>query len=99
MKKEKDEKWFGPQVETGWKKEQPSSLRRSKVLKAHKGNYLKSGQAMQALSNVSEDRTTSEMAGADAKYFYRIHREIPRRPTAIHRPPVRITPKQPKLRR
>jgi len=83
----KDEQWFDPQVETGWKKEQPQSIRRQKVLRAHKGNELASAQGMQALANVSTDRETASKARQDARFFFRQHRSI------------RITPKRPKLRR
>ena len=94
----KDEQWFEPQVETGWKKEDSEGIRRVHVLDAHKGDELASARAMGALANVSTDRETSSKARADAKYFYKIHREMPRRYHRGKKSP-RITPKQPKLRR
>lgn len=92
-----DKRWFNPQVDTGWEKTQPEAERRVNVLTAHGGDELASGRAMQALANVTTDRETKRAARDDAKYFYRIHKEMPRRRS--HRRTPRITPKRPKLRR
>lgn len=95
----KAEQWFEPGVKTGWEKGQPESVRRAKVLKAHKGDELASARSMQALANVTTDRETASKAARDAKYFYRQHRaEMKRSPTRSRRTP-RITPKRPRLRR
>ena len=93
-----NKQWFDPQVETGWEKSQSEGIRRVKVLDAHKGDELASARAMQALANVSTDRETSKKARSDAKYFYRIHREMPKRHYRGGKAP-RITPKTPRLRR
>jgi len=95
----KGEQWFDPQVETGWEKGQPESVRRGNMLRAHGGNELASARAMQALSNVTTDRETRRVARDDAKYFYRLHRELPRRRRISARKTTRITPERPKLRR
>jgi hypothetical protein len=70
----KEGRWFEPQVETGWRKDEVESIRRVKVLDAHKGEELASARAMQALSNVSTDRETTRKAKSDANDFCRIHR-------------------------
>ena len=91
-----DKRWFEPQVDTGWRKDDNEPIRRVKVLDAHKGDELASARAMQALSNVSTDRETSGKARSDAKYFYRIHKEIK---NVSRRRGPRVTPKTPRLRR
>ena len=95
----KAEQWYEPGVKTGWEKGQPESVRRAKVLKAHKGDELASARSMQALSNVSTDRETASKAGRDAKYFYRQHRVEMKRSATQSRRTIRITPKRPRLRR
>jgi len=90
----KEKQWFDPQVETGWKKEQPQSIRRHKVLRAHRGDELASARGMQALANVSPDRETASKARSDAIFFFRQHRS-----SVTGRRSVRITPKRPRLRR
>ena len=94
----KDKRWFESQVETGWRKDDTEAIRRVKVLDAHKGDELASARAMQALANVSTDRETSKKARSDAKYFYRIHSEMPKRHYRSGKAP-RITPKTPRLKR
>jgi len=94
----KARRWFEPQVETGWEKGQSEGIRRAKVLDAHKGDELASARAMGALANVTTDRETRGKARADAKYFYKIYREMPKRRNRGRRAP-RITPRTPRLRR
>lgn len=94
----KEKQWFRPSVHTGWEKDQPESERRTNVLNAHKGNELSAARSMQALSNVTTDKETRRLAREDAKYFFRIHREMPRRRFSS-RKAVRITPKRPRLGR
>lgn len=67
-------KFFKPSVHTGWHKNDPLKSRRSKVLRAHKGNYLSAARSMQALANVSQDPATARQAGLDARYFYRMNK-------------------------
>jgi len=69
------ERWYNPKVLTGWLKSQKASLRRSKMLHAHKGNKLAAARACQALANVSVDRTTKRLARADALYFYDLNKK------------------------
>lgn len=95
----KAEQWFEPGVKTGWEKGQPESVRRAKVLKAHKGDELASARSMQALSNITTDRETASKAGRDAKYFYRQHRAEMRKSPIRRRKGLRITPTRPRLRR
>lgn len=94
----KHKRWYRPGVETGWQKDQPESERRTKVLTAHKGDELASARSMQALANITTDRATRLKAREDARYFYRIHREMPRRRFRGRKAP-RVTPKTPRLRR
>ena len=94
----KEEQWFESQVPTGWDKDHPEAARRVKVLSSHGGDELASARAMQAIANVTTDRETKIEARADARYFYRIHSEMPKRRSHKRRAP-RITPKQPRLRR
>jgi len=94
----KEKQWFEPQVETGWRKDDSEPIRRAKVLDAHKGDELASARALGALANVTTDRETRSRARADAKYFYKLHRETPRRHYRGRKLP-RITPPTPRLRR
>lgn len=69
------EKWFRPTTNTGWNKHDPAHLRRYRVLHAHKGDKLASARAMQALSNVTIDKTTKKLARTDAQYFFDLHKK------------------------
>jgi len=89
------EQWFEPKVHSGWKKGQPQSVRRAKVLKAHKGDELASAWSMQALANVSTDRDTAKKASEDADYFYML---LHRRRAPVSQRIPRITPKTPRIR-
>ena len=40
------------------------------MLKAHNGNVLAAGRAVQALANITRDRATKRAAQADARYFF-----------------------------
>lgn len=66
-------KFFAPKVETGWHKNQKPAYRRRLVLKAHRGDLLASGRAMQSLANVSQDSATARKAKQDADYFFRLN--------------------------
>lgn len=81
-KKSSKEKWFKeaveqkPPYELGWKKEMPQGRRRATALKSrpkswtkHK-RYISTAQALQALSNVSQDTETKKLAKSDAHYFF-----------------------------
>ena len=95
----KKEQWYELGTKTGWEKGQPESIRRAKVLKAHKGDELASARSMQSLANITTDRETATKAARDAKYFYRQHRVEMKRSPIRSRKTMRITPKRPKLRR
>jgi len=71
----KKEKWYKPTTKMGWKKSMGIEERRGLALDAHGGDYLATARALQALSNISTDATTSKKAAADAKYFYTQHRK------------------------
>lgn len=71
----KKEKWYQPKTRhTGWKKKDTAEKRRQKALMAAKGDALKAGRSLQALSNLSQDEKTKEAAKADAKYFFRLNK-------------------------
>ena len=63
----KKNRWFEPQVETGWQKDQPMIERRVNVLSAHGGNELAAARAMQALANVTTDKETEKKASGPAQ--------------------------------
>ena len=69
----KSEQFYNPQVKMGWKKSQPAGTRRAKALRSHGGDTLSTARALQALANVTTDSRTAELAGADARYFFRRH--------------------------
>lgn len=68
-------KWYKPSKEMGWSKSQSTTTRRRKALKAHKGSHLSAGRALQSLANVTTDKPTATKARADAKYFFKRHKE------------------------
>jgi hypothetical protein len=53
----------------------PATKRRQLALKAHKGDKLATARALQALSNVTQDKVTKRLARVDALYFYELHRK------------------------
>ena len=66
----KAERWYRPKVKMGWKKGSPQTERRRAALKAHTGDALAAGRALQALVNVTTDRETKIEARKDALYFF-----------------------------
>lgn len=69
--------WFKPKKVTGWKKEQPASVRRMKLLKASKDvskrkRLVSAGRRALALSNVTTDKETKVKARGDADYFFNL---------------------------
>lgn len=69
----KSERFFNPQVRTGWRKDQPAALRRAKSLKAHKKDMLATARSLQSLANVTIDKETRKAARSDAQYFFRLY--------------------------
>ena len=71
-------KWYKPKIHSGWDKNMTTLGRRRKALAAHK-SYLSTAKSLQALANVNSgkkgDHATYVKASADAKYFYRKHKE------------------------
>lgn len=66
----KSERWYNPQVETGWRKNESPRTRRMKSLRAHGHDLLATARSLQALSNVTTDKTTKRLAAQDARYFF-----------------------------
>lgn len=75
MAKKKVVKWFSEGEKLGWRKEYSQTKRRATALRNRGGNYLKAGRALQALANVTADKTTARLASADAKYFFAQHKK------------------------
>ncbi|MHB9031150.1 MAG: hypothetical protein ACYC9O_20480 [Candidatus Latescibacterota bacterium] len=67
------EQWYTHEVKMNWQKDQPVNVRRANALKAHKGDELATGRALQALANVTTDAETARLAKADANYFLSKH--------------------------
>ncbi len=63
-------KWFHAGKPLNWDKHDKLVTRRRNALKSRNGNYLRTGRALQALSNVSTDKTTKSEAAVDARYFF-----------------------------
>lgn len=64
------EKWFKPKIPMGWHKDDKPRTRRINALKAHKGNVLSTARALNALANVTTDKTVKHLARLDAQYFF-----------------------------
>jgi len=71
MKKKAVKPLFEPLSGAHWSKRLPMDKRRSIVLKNHRGNYLKSAQAMDFLSKGTIDKRTKELSRQDANYFFK----------------------------
>lgn len=77
MDKNRKNRWFNPIVtDTGWDKDLRPEMRRSLILKAHAGNLMESAHAMQALSNVTQDKITRIEAAKDAAYFFKENQRL-----------------------
>ena len=71
----KEERWIEPGIKMGWRKDDPMAKRRNKSLRAHGGDALATGRALQALANVTTDKRTAQLAKADADYFFKLHKK------------------------
>lgn len=69
------ERWFSPGRKLGWEKTDSQKTRRSTALKSRRGNELRTGRALLALSNVTQDAETKRKARADALYFFKVHKK------------------------
>lgn len=69
------ERWFSAGDKLGWRKEYPAEKRRRIALRHRRGNYLATARALNALANVSKDKTTKKLARSDAKYFFKKYRD------------------------
>ena len=71
------ERWFKPRHHTGWRESQSPSTRRAQTMSTtdHRLNLhdrrVQAGRRLQALANVTTDRSTERKARADANYFFR----------------------------
>jgi len=74
MQKKEVKPLFEPLSGSHWSKRLPMEKRRNIVLRNHRGNYLKSAQAMDFLSKGTSDKRTKELARQDANYFFRMAR-------------------------
>ena len=69
-------KWYTPAIHhTGWRKNLATAERRRKALAAHKHDPLATARSLQALSNITQDDKTKEVAAQDARYFYKLHKK------------------------
>lgn len=75
MKGKKKERWFQPGEHLTWAKEDTQATRRRNALKSRKGDNLATARALQALANVTKDKTTKVRASSDAKFFYAQYRK------------------------
>ena len=73
MSKKKKKKWFKAGEPLGWDKNDTMNKRRKIALRNRDGDELKTARALQALANVTKDKETKVKAGADAKYFFKLH--------------------------
>lgn len=71
MKKKEVKPLFKPLSGSHWSKRLTAEKRRNIVLRNHRGNYLKSAQAMDFLSKGTSDKKTKELSRVDANYFFR----------------------------
>ena len=71
-------KWYKPKTHSGWSKDQSPSVRRAHLIASTPKNWslhkrrLSAGRKIQALANITKDKTTEIKARADAKYFFRM---------------------------
>jgi len=78
-------KWFQkvvlkkyPYTLGGWKKTQIAKTRRANAISSRPKNKslnnrrLSAGRALQALANVTNDKTTERLAKQDANYFFKL---------------------------
>ena len=72
----KAERWYEPKVtETGWSKEEDQETRIQLMLEAHDYDYLAAARALNALANVTKDKSTAAKARSDAKRLFALHRQ------------------------
>lgn len=77
----KGKRWFEAERETGWRKTQEASTRRTKLLTATDkrmslcDRYLQAARIIGALANVTANKSTEQKARSDANYFYAKHRK------------------------
>jgi len=75
-KRRKRNKWYTHKATTGWKKTYPKAKRRALALEAHEGDRLATARGLMALANITEDEETKVKAGVDARYFYKLIKEV-----------------------
>jgi hypothetical protein len=75
MKRKEVKPLFEPLSGSHWSKRLPMEKRRNIVLRNHRGNYLKSAQAMDFLAKGTIDKKTKILARSDADYFFKNYRK------------------------
>jgi len=72
------DRWFTSGDPLGWRKKDSAEKRRRTALRARGGDALAAGRALLSLSNVNSgrkgDKETHDKALADARYFFRLHK-------------------------
>jgi len=76
--KKKVKSLFPPPSGASWSKRLGQTKRRDIVLRKHRGNYLKSAQAMDYLSKGTSDKPTKKLARLDADYFFNKYKKARR---------------------
>lgn len=70
-KKTKTEKWFKPSnTPLNWHKDDLPRTRRIKALQSRKGDLLATARALNALANVTREKSVKKLARIDAQYFF-----------------------------
>jgi hypothetical protein len=82
----KSKQWFNPKSTLGgWSKSQKASTRRRLALASTPKNWslrrrvLQAARKLQALANVTADKATKQKAQADADYFWKRLKNLPRK--------------------
>ncbi len=71
-----EDRWYHPKVKMNWHKADTAETRRRNALKAHQGDVLATARALVALSNVTTDRPTEQLARTDARVLFKRNEEL-----------------------
>lgn len=89
-------------VAAGWNKDLPAETRRYLMLKACGGDEQEAAQALQVLSNTTNDKEMKMLAALDARELLKSHQRslmgMPRPHMMISKRQIRFTPATPRLR-
>jgi hypothetical protein len=78
----RQDRWFKPGKETGWRKGQKPLTRRRHLMgstdkrKSFHDRRIEAARRANALANVTRDRPTARAARSDARHFYRSARRL-----------------------